>query len=155
MSTIYVTNVTHDFYSSVQIIIFVLIAVDPHDGGQSLVVVPKAAAPRSGDHPGSAASDAVCLGCLASCQHHSQVYFKVLIGLCCTRQTLMVASNDLQSLRLRPYPVRGIGPCVISHRYLCMHHLLAHHDTCKRPSMHTQTAFDSKSGHVLHSPGFL
>jgi len=49
------------------------IAVDPHDGGQSLVVVPEAAAPRPGGHQGSAASDAVCLGCVASCQYYSQV----------------------------------------------------------------------------------
>ena len=49
------------------------IAVDPDGGGQSLVVVAEAAAPKPGGRPGSPASDAVCLGFVASCQHHPQV----------------------------------------------------------------------------------
>ena len=41
----------------------------------------------------------------------------------------------------------------ITHRYLYLHHLQAHHDTCK--GLSTQTAQDSVSGHVLHPPGFF
>ena len=41
----------------------------------------------------------------------------------------------------------------ITHRYLCLHHLQAHHDTCKGLSTHT--ILDSVSGHVLHPPGFF
>ncbi len=63
----------------------------------------------------------------------------------------MVASIDLEILRVRPYP----RACVITHRYLRLHHFQAHHDICKGPSMHTQTALDSVSGHVLQPPGFF
>lgn len=43
----------------------------------------------------------------------------------------------------------------ITHRYLYLPHVKAHHDTCKGPSKHTQNALDSVSGHVLQPPGFF